>query len=158
MILLGLVGIQGIWGVLDPFYCSPIHVLNKNFQTVIWKNIEKSVTKIICILGDLIEQLGFQERYFWNWGTQIYQEMKKNECASFFKTFFPGQGCQIRRIRTGFHPKLYLASYYIQLSTNIKMYNNKIKTSFFSLCLWLLRAKNGFNLIFVHFISAESCL
>ena len=37
--------------------------------------------------------------------------------------------------------KLCLASYYIQFSTNIKMYNHTIKTSFFSPCLRHLGAK-----------------
>ena len=53
--------------------------------------------------------------------------------------------------------KLCLASYFIQLSTNIKMYNHKIKTSFFSL-RHLRVKKTSFNLIIVHSISAESRL
>ena len=68
---------------------------------------------------------------------------------------------RIRWIGTGSHPyeKLCLASYYIQLSTNIEMYNHKIKTSLFSRCLRHLGAKKtSFNLIIVHSISAESRL
>ena len=52
-----------------------------------------------------------------------------------------------------------IVSYYVQLSTNIKMYSHNIKTSFLSPCLRHLGDnKTDFNLIIVHFISAENCL
>ena len=53
----------------------------------------------------------------------------------------------IRWIGTGSHPywKLCIASYYIQISTNIKIYNHKIK--FFGVS----GLKTGFNFVFVHF-------
>ena len=52
-----------------------------------------------------------------------------------------------------------IVSLYIQLSTNIKMHNHKIKTSFFSPCLRHLGSKKtGFKLIIVHSIFAESRL
>ena len=87
MILFGLVGIQGMYNlrcVKPPLLFTKTY-FEQNFLLVYWKNIEKSVPKVICIFGDLIEQLGFRERYFWNWGTKIDQEMKKTECACFFK-------------------------------------------------------------------------
>ena len=50
--------------------------------------------KVNCIFGDLTEQLGFRERYFWNRETKIFQNMKKTECACFSKPFlYPGQEC-----------------------------------------------------------------
>ena len=70
-----------------------------------------------------------------------------------------------RLISVGLEPvfihmkKLCLASYYIQFSTYIKMYNQIIKTSFLDRAFGISRLKKtGFNLIIVQSISAESCL
>ena len=55
--------------------------------------------------------------------------------------------------------KICQSSYDIQFSMNIKMYNHKIKTSFLARAIGILGLnKTDFNLIFVHFISAKSCL
>ena len=59
----------------------------------------------------------------------------------------------------GHTEKSYTASYYRQFSTNIKVYNHKIKTSIFSPFLLPLKAnKTGLNFILFILISAESCL
>ena len=61
----------------------------------------------------------------------------------------------IRWIRIGSHPYEKIMSF----STNIKIYNLEIKTSFFGLCFRDLGAnKTDFDLVIIHFISAESCL
>ena len=52
------------------------------------------MSKVICIFGDLIEQLGFRQRHFWNWGTIPEQNIKKTDKACFFNLLFhPGQEC-----------------------------------------------------------------
>ena len=53
------------------------------------------MSKVICFFGDLIEQLGFRQRYFWNWGTIPEQNIEKTDKACFFNPlFYPGQEWQ----------------------------------------------------------------
>ncbi len=49
------------------------------------------IRKLFCFFGDLIEQLGFRQRYFWNWGTIPEQNIKKTDKACFLNPIFhPG--------------------------------------------------------------------
>ena len=46
------------------------------------------MSKVICIFGDLIEQLGFRQRHFWKWETIPEKNIEKTDKACFINSSF----------------------------------------------------------------------